>query len=150
MKRLNPARSLQLIGRKTDILLVTLIEEIGEAIRSSGPRECRDRIDRELEIALVRGDCVLRALAIFDVSQQDVPADDSPGWIARRNAAIVEPSIRAVEATQTLFDLVGTPAVIERPKISATCGMSSGCTVPSVPRCSGTGVDTVVRVRWRQ
>src|SRR5215510_2689085 len=45
--------------------------------------------------------------AILDVRQQNVPADNAAGVIAYWDAAVIKPSIFAVEATQPLFDLVG-------------------------------------------
>jgi hypothetical protein len=48
-----------------------------------------------------------RLCAILDVRQQNIPAGNAPRLIANWDAAVVKPSIYAVEATQALFDLIG-------------------------------------------
>jgi hypothetical protein len=49
----------------------------------------------------------LRLCAILDVRQQNIPAGNAPRVIANWDAAVVKPSIYAVETPQALFDLKG-------------------------------------------
>ena len=102
-----PAPTARLFRRKADEVQIVLVEELGASIGPRRPGQRRNRVDDELEIALARREGLLGALALVDVDEQVVPADDVPVRIAKRKSARLKPAVDAIERRARYFELEG-------------------------------------------
>ena len=107
MDRRRPAPTLCLLGREAHVVEIVLVEEFGGAVRKSRPRQHRDRVDDELEIALSCPERFFSALSLVDVDEQVVPTDDTPIGILERKATRLKPAIGAIETSTADFELKG-------------------------------------------
>ena len=82
-----------------------------------------------------RQPAALRPASVFDVEEEDVPADDLAAHVAKRKPTDLEPTIDAIETPDARLELVWLPDAIACVKISTTRGRSSEWTVPFVPHC---------------
>ena len=102
-----PAPTARLFRRKADEVQIVLVEELGASIGPRRPGQRRNRVDDELEIALARREGLLGALALVDVDEQVVPADDVPVRIPKRKSARLKPAVDAIETSSAYFELEG-------------------------------------------
>ena len=73
-------------------------------------QECdqpRDAVDDQTRFALAFAQGLLGALALVDVDEQVVPADDVAVRIPERKSARLKPAVDAIETSSTYFELEG-------------------------------------------
>ena len=101
-----PAPTARLLCRKADKVQEVLVEEVGAAVWTRRPGQCRNRVDYEGEIAFTPSDGILGAFQIVNVRQQHTPANDVAVRVTNRKATIREPAIDAIGPSKALHDFV--------------------------------------------
>src|ERR1043166_1536342 len=104
-----PSPSGGLLLGQTRVVLPRLVEELVGAIREVAPREHRDRVDDPAELRVCCGCRALGTLQVIDVGTGPIPPEDTAALVAQRLDADQEPSMDAVGAPQTAFDLARVP-----------------------------------------
>jgi len=61
-----PAPILRVFGGKAQVVEIVLVEEFGRAVWARGPDQCRNRVDRELEVLFACSQGRLRPRAFGD------------------------------------------------------------------------------------
>src|SRR3954463_8839816 len=83
-----------------------LVEEIRVTIGPGGPCKTGNRIYDLREIALARGERLLRALLVVYIDDQVEPAQDLPPRVTQRDTKNVEPAIHPIEAAMPALHIV--------------------------------------------
>src|SRR6186713_1407306 len=97
-----------LLHREACVTAVSLIDEVELAVSPKPSQHRRHRVDREFQLTLGNGQFglalparFLGALALIDVDDEVVPANDAPARIPKRKSVRLKPAINPIGASKT-------------------------------------------------
>jgi hypothetical protein len=84
-----------------------VVDDVDLAARCQNGDQAWNGVHDQARLALTFAEGLLGALALVDIDEQVVPADDMAVRIPKRKSAGLKPAVDAIETSSTYFELEG-------------------------------------------